>query len=76
MQNALHCVMQIVPDIWPTWATLADEIGCPYPTVHSWARRGIPFRRFPALIRAASARGIILTYEQLASSTSPQEDAA
>lgn len=71
--------MRIVPDIWPTWADLAGDIGCPYPTAHSWMRRGIPYRRFPALIGAAARRGVPLTYEQLAAAATraaPKDEAA
>lgn len=70
--------MQIVPAIWPTWAALADDLGCAYPTVHAWSHRGIPPRRFGEIIRAATARGASLSYEALAANAAAgtQEDAA
>ena len=57
--------MQIVPDIWPNWSALAAELGCAYPTVHSWSHRGIPAKRFGGIIGAAKARGWTLSYQEL-----------
>lgn len=57
--------MQMLTDIWPTWAELARDLGVPYPTVGSWAKRGLPPRRIPDIIRAAKARGKDLTFEAL-----------
>lgn len=57
--------MQIVPDIWPKWAALAEDLGCSYPTVHAWSHRGIPPKRFGEIIQAAARRGVLLTFEML-----------
>lgn len=57
--------MCIVPDIWPTWSAIADDLGLPRPTVYSWAQRGVPPRRYAAVIAAAVRRGHALTFEGL-----------
>lgn len=64
--------------IWPTIADLAKDLDEPYSTVQSWRHRGIPARRFPQLIDAARARGVVLAYEELvaANASSREEDAA
>jgi len=59
--------MDHISHIWPTMAELAADLGKPYPTVFAWKQRG----RIPAdydfdLIEAASARGKVLTLEELA----------
>ncbi len=73
--------MEHISHIWPTMADLAADLGKPYPTVAAWKQRG----RIPAdydfdLIEAASARGKILTLEDLAkarrTSASAPSDAA
>lgn len=66
--------MQIVPEIWPTWAALADDLGSSYPTVHSWSRRGLPPKRFAEIIQAAARRGVQITFEMLAGNEGPMED--
>lgn len=71
-------------EIWPTWAELAKDIGAPYPTVNSWAQRGIPPRRFREVIAAAKDRGAAFGYDDLeqvndhiaSRKTTDQEDAA
>lgn len=57
--------MQIVPEIWPSWAALANDLGVSYPTAHSWSHRGLPPKRFGEIIKAARARGAHLTFEML-----------
>ena len=59
--------MENIMSIWPTTKALADDLGVPYTTAHSWKARG----RVPAdwdldLIAAAAKRGKRLTLEQLA----------
>lgn len=58
--------MEKLKHIWPTVADLARDLGLPYPTVQSWDRRGIPPRRYPAIVRAAKARDHALTLDDLA----------
>lgn len=60
-------VMQHIRHIWPTVKDIADDLGIPYTTAHSWGVRG----RIPAdydldLIEAARKRGKRLTLEELA----------
>lgn len=57
--------MWIVPEIWPSWARLADDLGVSYQTAYSWSRRGIPPRRFPEILRAAHGCGVELTFDAL-----------
>lgn len=59
--------MQHIRHIWPTVKDIADDLGVPYTTAHSWGVRG----RIPAdydldLIEAAKKRGKLLTLEELA----------
>ena len=59
--------MKHLQHIWPKVSDLADDLGIPYTTAHSWASRG----RIPAswdidLIMAAEKRGKLLTLEYLA----------
>lgn len=66
-----HCAyfgcMEHISHIWPTIRSLADDLGTPYTTVHSWYVRGrIPPDRDLDLIEAAKRRGATLTLEQLA----------
>lgn len=67
MRYALCVVgaMEKIRHIWPTTADLARDLGLPYPTVGSWARRGIPAGRVPEIVRAARAKGHDLTFEAL-----------
>jgi uncharacterized protein YjcR len=59
--------METLAHIWPTVRELADDLGLPYTTVHSWAARGrIPATHDLDLIEAAKRRGQELTLEQLA----------
>lgn len=59
--------MEHLQEIWPTIKSLADDIGVPYSTAHSWLARGrIPASRDFELIEAAARRGKTLTLEQLA----------
>jgi hypothetical protein len=57
--------MNAIFDIWPTMAEMAQDLGLPYQTVAAWRSRGIPYRRFEAVLRAAEARGHALTLEDL-----------
>jgi hypothetical protein len=57
--------MERLNHIWPTMADLARDLAVPYPTVQSWASRGIPARRWTSIIEAAKARGHVLTVEKL-----------
>ncbi len=73
--------MEQLRTIWPTLADMAADLGCPYPTVASWPKRGIPHRRFASIIAAARRRGADLTFEQLLAMSAdatakPNEDAA
>lgn len=59
MKHLLH--------IWPKVKDLAEDLGVPYTTAHSWAVRGrIPADRDFDLIAAARRRGHKLTHERLA----------
>ncbi|RMC39345.1 hypothetical protein [Paracoccus siganidrum] len=59
--------MEHISHIWPTIRSLADDLGTPYTTVHSWSVRGrIPPDRDLDLIEAAKRHGATLTLEQLA----------
>mgnify|MGYP003600284232 CR=1 FL=1 len=59
--------MQNIRDIWPTVKDIADDLGVPYTTAHSWIARGrIPPDRDLDLIAAAKKRGKKLTLEDLA----------
>ena len=53
--------------IWPSLREAAAEIGVDRETVKSWAQRNrIPAEHDVAVVRAASARGVALSYEHLA----------
>lgn len=53
--------------LWPSLASLAADLGQPYPTVQSWRHRGsIPAKHDLDLVRAARARGGELTLEMIA----------
>ncbi|NEX45205.1 hypothetical protein [Pseudotabrizicola algicola] len=67
MKNLIH--------IWPTVADLADDLGLPYQTVHSWTARGIPAKRYAEIITAARRKGHALSFEDLAGPLD-NEDAA
>ena len=59
--------MEHIKHIWPTVRELADDLGLPYTTVHSWSNRGrIPSERDFEIIAAAQRRGHALTFEYLA----------
>lgn len=59
--------MDHIKHIWPTVRELADDLGLPYTTVHSWSVRGrIPADYDMALIDAAKSRGMALGLESLA----------
>lgn len=59
--------MQHIKHIWPTVREIADDLGVPYTTAHSWEVRGrIPASYDFALIEAASKRGKALTLIELA----------
>ena len=59
--------MEHISHIWPTMAELAADLGKPYPTVFAWKQRGrIPPDYDFDLIKAAAARGAVLTLEDLA----------
>lgn len=65
--------MEHIKHIWPTVRELADDLGLPYTTVHSWSVRGrIPPERDFDIIAAAAQRGIAVTYEYLAVARRPQ----
>ena len=68
--------MKHLQHIWPKVSDLADDLGIPYTTAHSWAARG----RIPAswdidLIMAAEKRGKLLTLEYLAQMRHQQKEA-
>jgi len=59
--------MDHIKHIWPKVSDLADDLGLPYTTVHSWSVRGrIPSERDFEIIAAAERRGETLTFEYLA----------
>lgn len=59
--------MKHLKHIWPTVKSLADDLGVPYTTAHSWDARGrIPPDRDLDLVEAAARKGKSLTLEQLA----------
>lgn len=59
--------MEHIKHIWPTVRELADDLGLPYTTVHSWSVRGrIPSERDFEIIEAAAKRGVTITFEYLA----------
>ncbi|MGG7567879.1 carph-isopro domain-containing protein [Rhodovulum sp. DZ06] len=59
--------MDAIFDLWPSMAALARDIGEREGTVRAWKRRGsIPAPRHAAVVDAARARGIDLTFEGLA----------
>lgn len=59
--------MEKVINIWPKITDLAEDLGLPYTTVHSWAARGsIPARYDLQLVAAAEKRGSALSLEELA----------
>ena len=59
--------MKNLQHIWPKVSDLADDLGIPYTTAHSWVSRGrIPANRDLDLIMAAEKRGKLLTLEYLA----------
>lgn len=59
--------MEHIRTIWPKITDLADDLGLPYTTVHSWAVRGsIPARYDLKLVAAAKKRGSKLSLEALA----------
>lgn len=76
--------MERILEIWPTWADLAKDIGAPYPTVASWAQRGIPPRRYREIMVAAKGRDASLSFDDLEAfndqiagrKTTNEEDAA
>lgn len=81
--------MEHIKHIWPTVRELADDLGLPYTTVHSWSVRGrIPSERDFEIIAAAAKRGHTITFEFLAvarrspqipppaAPTSPEKDVA
>ena len=79
--KCIHSRMNVLLDIWPTWAALARDLKVPYPTVNSWSQRGIPPRRFREIIEAAKQHDALLTFDHLEQVnleiTGPnQEDAA
>lgn len=52
---------------WPDRATIASDLGLPYPTVGTWYRTGsVPQWYFTRLLDSAADRGIPLTAEELA----------
>lgn len=57
--------MRNLEHIWPRIADLAADLRLPYQTVAAWGARGIPPRRYPAIIAAAKGRGAELTFEYL-----------
>lgn len=67
--------MQKLLSIWPTMAALSTALGVPYPTVQSWARRGIPRNRYRQIISAAKAVGFEVTADDLLPPEN-EEDAA
>jgi hypothetical protein len=65
--------MEHLQHIWPTIREIADDLGLPYTTVHSWAERGnIPSYYDVDLIDAAARRGSTLTLEHLARHRRPK----
>jgi hypothetical protein len=59
--------MHHIEHIWPTVKEMSEDLGIPYTTVHSWARRGrIPADHDLDLIEAAARRGKSLTLAELA----------
>lgn len=69
--------MQHIKHIWPTIKEVADDLGVPYTTAHSWSVRGrIPSDYDLDLILAAKKRGKKLTLEELARARQslPQSD--
>jgi len=62
---------------WPTVAALARDLGKPYPTVAAWAqRKSIPAKYDMALIALATARGEVLTIEEIARARSHDAERA
>ena len=51
---------------------IAAEIGVDDTTVSTWRRRGIPARRWPALVELASRKGKPVTFETLAALPRPE----
>jgi hypothetical protein len=69
--------MEHIAHIWATMADLAADLGKPYTTVAAWKQRGsIPAKYDTPIIRAASARGHVLTYEDLAAARDELQDSA
>lgn len=65
--------MKRIFEIWPSLSDMAEEMAKPYPTVAAWKQRNsIPAKYDHELVRCAKARGVHLTYEQIASERSPQ----
>ena len=64
---------------WPSRQALADDTGRSIVTIHSWfGRKSIPADMDVVLVQAAIARGIGLTFEELARARahSPSGEAA
>lgn len=65
--RAYDAGMEQIAHIWPSPKALADDLGLPYTTVHSWfARERFPASRDLDLIAAAKRRGCALSLEDLA----------
>jgi hypothetical protein len=70
----INARMEHLQHIWPTIRDIADDLGLPYTTVHSWAGRGnIPACYDADLIEAAARRGSALTLEDLAIHRRPKK---
>lgn len=68
--------MENILNIWPKLTDLAEDLGLPYTTVHSWASRGsIPARYDLQLVAAAEKRGAALSLEALATMRANQIEA-
>ena len=64
--------MKHIKHIWPTIKEVADDLGVPYTTAHSWSLRGrIPSDYDFDLILAAKKRGKKLTLKELAEARHP-----
>ncbi len=65
--------MEHIFSLWPSIGEMARDLGDKYPTVAAWKQRGrIPPDRDTDVIKAAKARGIELTREQLDAARKPR----
>lgn len=71
--RGMKTVIEII-ERWPTQADFADDCGVKWMTAHQWRLRNrIPPEHWPALVKAATRRGIPLTEKLLAEMTAAQK---